>query len=121
MHPMIYTQVIDLADAVVYSSRPQHRSGDPCTNSNVCGQFTDLLRPRDQDLVFYDQLLEFIEKFRKSVDDLLCPRQPIGVRIHPAATETHVVTHHARARERLKQIEDFLALTKGIHQRRAPG
>src|SRR5439155_21240264 len=85
------------------------------------GQFADLLRARDENFVFDNQLFELIEKPRENIDNFLCALQPTPVGVDAASAESHVVAHHARAGEGFEQIENFLALAERIHEWRAPG
>src|SRR5207248_11603905 len=81
----------------------------------------DLLGTRDDDLIRKNQVLEFIQKSREDINNLFCPLHPARRWVNSASAETHVVTHHARTRQRLEKIENLFPLAECIHERSAPG
>ena len=92
----------------------------PALIGELGSQFADALGAGDHNLVAENQILELVEEFRESVDNLLCGSIQSGACIDPAAAEPHVITHHPGTGERFEQIEDFFAFAECVHQRRAP-
>ena len=79
-----------------------------------------MLGTGDYDIIRDEHAFELIEETRESIEHFPDARDPIGSGIDPAAAETHVVAHHPRTSEGLKQVQDLLALAEGIHKWRAP-
>src|SRR5438876_3352659 len=111
---------IHFPKVVVEPGSAQHWAGDAGVGGQFGGQLADVLRASDEHFIRYDQLFKFIEKSRKSVDDLPRPLHPARWQIAAATAETHVVAHHARSGERFEQIQNDFALAECIHQRSAP-
>ena len=113
--------LVNLANVVIHSAGPQHRPADARVDGELLRQHADALRAGDEDFIFGQQPLELVEKSRVAIDHLPGLLQPTGRQITTAAAKAHVIAHHPRAGERLEQVENLLALTEGIHERRARG
>ena len=111
---------VHFAQVVVHAARAEHRSGDAGVDRELGGEDADALRAHHQDFVAGDELFEFVEETRIRLHDFARVRHPDVARIDAATAEAHVIAHHARAAERLEEIENFLAFAEGIHERRAP-
>src|SRR5262249_6477329 len=94
--PRIEPVAVYFANVVIHAARAQHRTCDACVDRQFGRKFADILGAADHDLVTQNEFLEFVEKFRETIDNLLCPGQPLIVRVYTAAAETHVVAHHPR-------------------------
>src|SRR5947207_2318175 len=86
---------VDLADVVIHSGGAKHRPSDASTDRQLSGKFPNVLGAGDENLVFDNQLLEFVQKPRENVNNLLGLLHPPKWSINPAAAEPHVVAHHA--------------------------
>src|SRR5437764_14105191 len=94
--PRIKPVAVYFANVVIHTARAQHRTRDAGVDRQFGGEFADVLGAADDDLVPENKVLEFVEKLREAIDNLFRSGQPFIVRIHAAATETHVIAHHPR-------------------------
>ena len=112
---------IDLANVIVHTRCAQHGPRDAGVHSQLRLENTYALAARHQNFVRRQQRLELVDKLGQAGDHLARCVEPGRGNIHAAAAEAHVIAHHARAGERLKEVEDFFALLEGVHERRAAG
>ena len=110
---------IHLAEVVVHTAGTQHRAGDAGADGKFSGQLAHALRAGHEDFVAGEKFIKLIQKPRILGHDFLRPVQPAVRQVTPTATKAHIIAHHARARERLDEVQNLLALAEGIHQRRA--
>ena len=115
VHPV----AVHLAEVVVDAGGAEHRAGDAGVDRQRGTETAHALGAREEDLVAREQGLELVEEGPVAADELLRAGQPVGRGIHAAAAEALVVAHHAGPAERLEEVEDLLALTERVHQRRA--
>ena len=119
LKPVVNAVLVHLADIVVDPGGAEHRAGNARVDGQFSGQDADTLRARDEDLVFTEQPLEFIQKSRVLIDHPSCLFEPAGRQVAAATAKTHVIAHHSRPGERLEKVEDLFALAEGVHQGRA--
>ena len=111
---------VHLADVVVHAAA---RSIGPVMLALMAssrGKHADVLRARHENFVPGQQRSRTHRgSAGNSSTTFLRLFQPAGRQIAAATAEAHVIAHHPRAGERLEQVENFFALAKRIHQRRA--
>src|SRR6266699_3596949 len=86
---------IHFPHVVVDPARAKHWASDTGVDRQIGGQLADLLGTGDDNFIRKNERLEFIQKSRERLNNLLCALHPIRSGIDPASAETHVVTHHA--------------------------
>ena len=110
---------VDLANIVIDAAGAQAGAGDVGVDGQLARKHADLLGAGHENFVGVEEVFELIEERGIIGDDFARLLQPAGWQVDAATAEAHIVAHHARAGERLEEVENFFALAKGIHQRSA--
>ena len=98
----IKSVAIHFANVIVHAAGAQHWAGNPGADREIGRKSAHVLRARDHDFVSKDQFTKLIEKFRKTIDNLLRGGKPLIAGINAATPEPHVVAHHPCAGKRFE-------------------